>query len=221
MQADTSDTSETSDISDTPDSPEDPFELLQQAITLYNQGNLEEALDFLVRAEHSAFTSRKPEALVVIYSMAGDVFSSLEDFERSLRYFEKSLQVIKLFETDDNSVADDGGAEDRVAEDRVAEDGGAGPVLTEWSASNENKVGKLLFRLGQTGDAERRFNRALGLYEKLLAADPENAQHLSSLAKVKDNMGNLLSSRGQIDEACVIHTEAADIRRSLRKRKSE
>ncbi|AKB26695.1 hypothetical protein MSMTP_3226 [Methanosarcina sp. MTP4] len=212
MQEDTSDTSDTSDISDTPDSSEDPFELLQQATALYKQGNLEETLDFLVRAEHSAFISRKPEALVVIYSMAGDVFSSLEDFERSLRYFEKSLQVIKLFETDDVGDADDTG---------VVEDSGADLVLTEWSASNENKIGKLLFRLGQTEDAEKRFNRALGLYEKLLTADPVNVQHLSSLAKVKDNMGNLLSSRGQIDEACVVHTEAADIRRSLRKGESE
>ncbi|WP_440954035.1 hypothetical protein ACSAZK_10140 [Methanosarcina sp. Mfa9] len=175
---------------------------MQQAINLHNQGNPEEALDFLVRAEHSAFTSRKPEALVVIYSVVGDVFSSLEDFERSLRYFEKSLQVIKLFEADD---AD------------VTEDGGADLVLTEWSASNENKIGKLLFRLGQTENAEKRLNRAIKLYKKLLAADPENVQHLSSLAKVKDNMGTLLSSRGQIDEACVVHTEAADIRRSLRK----
>ncbi|HII03099.1 TPA: tetratricopeptide repeat protein [Methanosarcinaceae archaeon] len=194
------------DTLDISDSSEDPFELLQQAINLHNQGNLEQALDLLVRAEHSAFASRKPESLVVIYSVVGDVFSSLEDFERSLRYFEKSLQVIKLFEADD---AD------------VAEDGGEDLVLTEWSASNENKIGKLLFRLGQTGEAEKRFNRALGLYEKLLEADSENVQHLSSLAKVKDNVGTLLSSRGQIDEACVVHTEAADIRRSLRKRKSE
>lgn len=190
------------DTSDISDSSEDPLELLQQAINLHNQGNLEEALDFLVRAERSAFTSRKPEALVVIYSVVGDVFSSLEDFERSLRYFEKSLQVIKLFEADD---AD------------VTEDGGSDLVLTEWSASNENKIGKLLFRLGQTEDAEKRFIRSIKLYKKLLAADPENVQHLSSLAKVKDNMGTLLSSRGQIDEACVVHTEAADIRRSLRK----
>ena len=200
------------DTSDISDSSEDPFKLLQQATNLHNQGNLEEALDLLVRAEHSAFASRKPESLVVIYSMVGDVFSSLEDFERSLRYFEKSLQVIKLFETDDFGDADDA---------NVAEDSGADPVLTEWSASNENKIGKLLFRLGQTGEAEIRFNQALGLYEKLLTADPVNVQHLSSLAKVKDNMGNLLSSRGQIDEACVVHTEAADIRRSLRKRDSE
>ena len=188
------------------DSSEDPFELLRQATNLRNQGNLEQALDLLVRAEHSAFASRKPESLVVIYSVVGDVFSSLEDFERSLRYFEKSLQVIKLFEAED---AD------------VAEDGGADLVFTEWSALNENKIGKLLFRLGQTGEAEIRFNRAFVLYEKLLSVDPENVQHLSSLAKVKDNVGNLLSSRGQIDEACVVHTEAADIRRSLRKRESE
>jgi tetratricopeptide (TPR) repeat protein len=205
------------DTSDAPDSLEDPLELLQQATTLYSQGNFEEALDFLVRAEHSAFEARKPETLVVIYSMAGDVFSSLEDFERSLRYFEKSLQVIKLFEADDADVAEDGGAD--VAD--VADDGVAGSVFTEWSASNENKIGKLLFRLGQTGEAENRLNRALGLYEKLLVDDPENVQHLSSLAKVKDNMGNLFSSRGQIDEACIIYTAAADIRRSLRKRKSE
>lgn len=197
------------DTSNISDSSEDPFELLQQATNLHNQGNFEEALDFLVRAEHSAFASRKPESLVVIYSVVGDVFSSLEDFERSLRYFEKSLQVIKLFEADDADVVD------------VAEDGGADLVLTEWSASNENKIGKLLFRLGQTGEAEKRLNRALGLCEKLLVADPKNAQYLSSLAKVKDNMGHLLSSRGQIDEACMVHTEAADIRRSLRKRELE
>jgi len=211
MQPDTPDNSDALNNSYPSENPsegpsEDPFELLQQATTLYSQGNFEEALDFLVRAEHSALEVRKPETLVVIYSMAGDVFSSLEDFERSLRYFEKSLQVIKLFEADD---AD------------AAEDGGADSALTEWSASNENKIGKLLFRLGQTGEAEIRFNRALELYEKLLKVDPENVQHLSSLAKVKDNMGNLLSSRGQTDEACIIYTAAADIRRSLRKRKSE
>ncbi|AKB20247.1 MULTISPECIES: tetratricopeptide repeat protein [unclassified Methanosarcina] len=188
------------DTSKSPDLSEDPLELLQQAFDLYTHRDFEKALDFLVWAEHFALTARKPEILIPIYSMAGSVFSDLEDFERSLRYFEKSLQVIKLFEANDD-----------------AEGGNADPVLTEWSASNEDKIGKLFFRFGQTGEAETRFNQALGLYEKLLVADPENTQYLSSLAKVKDSMGNLLSSRGQKDEACVVYTEAADIRRGLRK----
>lgn len=191
------------DTSKSPDSSEDPLELLQQAFALYTHRDFEKALDVLVWAEHFALTARKPEILIPIYSMAGSVFSDLEDFERSMRYFEKSLQVIKLFEADDDA------------------EGNADPVLTEWSASNEDKIGKLFFRLGQTGEAEIRFNQALGLYEKLLVADPENTQYLSSLARVKDNMGNLLSSRGQTDEACVVYTAAADIRRNLRKSGSE
>ena len=203
MQEDASDTLETSDTSDTPVPSEDPFELLQKATTLYKQGNREEALDFLVRAEHSALTARRPEALVAIYSMAGSVFSGLEDFERSLRYFEKSLQVIELFEE---------GEETEETEEEES-------AFTEWSASNEHNNGKLLFRRDQPEEAEKRFTRSIKLYKKLLVADPENVQHLSSLAKVKDSMGNLLSGRGQTDEACVIYTEAADIRRSLRKRK--
>lgn len=218
---------------------EDPFKLVEQAAVQYRQENFETALDFLVRAETLAREIKRPEALVVIFSMAGNVFSGMGEFERALRYFEKSLEVIKMFEAEEEREAED---ESEAEEKREVEakvevecdeeteagvefeeesEGEVESIFIEWSASNEGKIGNLLFRLGRLDEAEKRLKMALGLYEQLLESEPGDVQFLSTSAKIRDSLGKVLSEKGQKDEACVYYTEAANIRRDLSKSEDE
>ena len=215
--------------SETPENPipsEDPFKLVEQAALQYKQENFETALDLLVRAETLARETKRPEALVVIFSMAGNTFSGMGDLERALLYFEKSLEVIKAFEAEFEC------EEEHEAEfecEEESEETGAGleceeeeetgpeSIFIEWSASNEGKIGNLLFRMGRPDEAEKRLKMALGLYEKLLESEPGDEQLLSTSAKIRGSLGKVLTEKGRQDEACVFYTEAADIRRDLRK----
>lgn len=215
---------------------EDPFKLVEQAAAQYRQENFETALDLLVRAETLARETERPEALVVIFSMAGNVFSGMGELERALLYFEKSLEIIKAFEAEEAEAEEECGVEH---EDGVEceekhevgveceekheagveceEESELESIFIEWSASNEGKIGNLLFRMGRSEEAEKRLKLSLELYETLLEAEPEDVQLLSTSAKIRDILGNLLSEKGREDEACVYYTDAADIRRDLRK----
>ncbi|MDD4121138.1 MAG: hypothetical protein PHG90_06120, partial [Clostridia bacterium] len=62
-----------------------------------------------------------------------------------------------------------------------------------------------------------RLKLSLELYEKLLEAEPGDVQFLSTSAKIRDSLGKVLTEKGREAEACVFYTEAADIRRGLRK----
>ncbi|MDD4749320.1 MAG: tetratricopeptide repeat protein, partial [Methanosarcinaceae archaeon] len=157
--------------SNTPEIPtsvsENPFALVEQAATQYKQKNFETALDLLVRAEILARKTKRPEALVVIFSMAGNVFTGMEEFEKALRYFEKSLEIINMFETVEEKEAEkeaeagkEAGKEREAEKEREEnkeeknEETGAGfdcekeaeesepeSIFIEWSASNEGKIG--------------------------------------------------------------------------------
>ncbi|MDD4431469.1 MAG: hypothetical protein PHF61_08735, partial [Bacteroidales bacterium] len=66
-------------------------------------------------------------------------------------------------------------------------------------------------------ETEKRLKMALELYEKLLEAELGDVQFLSTSAKIRDSLGKVLTEKGWEDEACVYYTEAADIRKGLRK----
>ena len=75
--------------------------------------------------------------------------------------------------------------------------------------------------MGRIEEAKQRYEKALEMRQKLLKTDPENVTYQSDVATTLNNLGTLLSEKGQKEEAKKNFKKALEILETLSKKDPE
>jgi serine/threonine protein kinase len=92
--------------------------------------------------------------------------------------------------------------------DRLAQQTGNDDTLRAGTAEANRRVGAIRQRLGQLDDAVEAYQRAIAMYEDLLARKPANPALKLAVAQIKNELGRMLTSRRQPAEAREAHLAA-------------
>jgi serine/threonine protein kinase/tetratricopeptide (TPR) repeat protein len=75
------------------------------------------------------------------------------------------------------------------------------PSLQVDLALTYSKIGHLSEQIGSQGDAEQAYQDAKAIFERLVAAEPDNSEHQQNLALCCNNLGHVLQQRGELASA--------------------
>jgi tetratricopeptide (TPR) repeat protein len=97
--------------------------------------------------------------------------------------------------------------------DQFAQQNQADVKLQKESARAYRRVGDIRKQLGQYDRAETAYRRAVEIFQALAKGSPDNAECVTSLAAIHNELGTLSRNTGRAPEAVAAHQQALDILR--------
>jgi len=144
---------------------------IEIANSQYDRGQYSDALATLAKAEQLARKAKAQDVLSAVYGTKAIVLQSKGMFDEALKMHTAALNIKEKLAKKDSS-------------------------FNKSVATTLNNLGALLFDMGRPEEAKKRYERALEIYEALLATDPESSVYQSDVSMTLNNLGNLLSDMG-------------------------
>jgi len=162
------------------------WQLLEQTQLQIQRGQYTDALTTLSKAEQLARKAEAPDILSAVLGTTARVLQSKGMFNESLKLYTAALNI----------------------QEELAK---INPFFNTWVATTLNNLGALLSDMGRPEEAKTRYERALEIYEALLATDPASSVYQSWVATTLNNLGTLLSDMGNKKGALGCYQKSLDI----------
>ncbi len=227
-------------------STEKAVKRFNESLDLIQVGKLEEALEFLPKAENAAYEAGNDAVLLHTLKLRGQILESLGRLEEALETYTFALKTNEeLLETDPedelyldflqmnlNNIGNLGNMFWRTGNSQSSKQSyETGIEICQkrlesqpenyfyqmYAGNTLNNLGELLAGMGQTEEAKENYEKALKIYEKLLEDYPGDQEYLSDTVMTLNNLGTLFSEEGQKEEAKENFKKALEILETLSK----
>ncbi len=217
---------------------------LQETLNLMQNGQLEEALEFLQKAEEAAQKAEANETLFYALSIKGQLMQMLGRYEEALKFYSiasnASVKLLSKYPRNKHclsniqmnlyNIGNLGNLffnKGRFLKAKNCYEKGLSISQKYLESHCEEEfhqsylgwilssLGELLRNMGRGEEANEKYEKAFEFHEKLLKADSENMEYLSDFGVTISNFGTLLYDMGKIEEAKKKYEKALDIQRKL------
>ncbi|UGV40795.1 tetratricopeptide repeat protein [Methanococcoides orientis] len=147
-----------------------------KGMSLLNDGQQEDALECLIKAETDARNSGSSGLLVNVLQAIGGIMESDGRIGKAIDMYSEASGLLEYIVDHD-------------------------PSFVEHKALAMNKTGSLLTEQGNTLEAIPFFEKAVSAYNKLLAKEPKNDVYCSGGASAMNDLATILAEEGQNEKA--------------------